>query len=97
MSASAAPSSQAAVSAPSSTVDDDQPKEEEQSSLSKRKMLDWIRTINEGDPESLLLHMTFLELALNSDEMPFTVIQPLVAVLARQEVRESEKTTKVIQ
>ena len=69
--------------------------DEERFSLNKKKMLDWIKERLEGDAESLLLHMNFLEQILNSDEMPFTVIQPLVAVLTRQEVRESEKMHKV--
>ena len=61
----------------------------------KRKMLDWIKTIDERDPEVLLLHMNVLEQVLNSDEMPFTVIQPLVLILTRDEVLESERTDKV--
>lgn len=71
------------------------PHHEEESSLSKRKMLDWIKTIDEGDPETLILHMNVLEQVLNSDEMPFTVIQPLVLILTRDEVLESERTDKI--
>jgi hypothetical protein len=68
---------------------------EEESSLSKRRMLDFIKTIDEGDPETLLLHMNTLTQVLNSDEMPFTVVQPLVLILTRDELLDSERTDKV--
>jgi hypothetical protein len=95
MSASAAPSSQPVPSA--STVPDEPLSHEDdgERSLSKHKMLEWIKTIDERDPEILLLHMNVLEQVLNSDEMPFTVIQPLVLILTRDEVLDSERTDKV--
>lgn len=67
----------------------------DEESLSKRRMLDWIKTIDEGDPETLLLHMNVLSQVLNSDEMPFTVVQPLVLILTREELLDSERTDKV--
>jgi hypothetical protein len=59
-------------------------------------MLEWIKTIDEGDPETLILHMNVLGQVLNSDEMPFTVVQPLVLILTRDELLDSERTDKVL-
>ncbi len=96
MSSSIATPLPTSTTVPSSTSHNrDDQEDESERSLSKRKMLDWIKTIDEGDPETLLLHMTVLEQVLNSDEMPFTVIQPLVHILTREEVLESEKTDKI--
>lgn len=94
MTAGAAPSSQPVHSA-SSAAQDDHDHDEHEGSLNKRKMLDWIKTIDEGDPETLIMHVEMLEQVLNSDEMPFTVIQPLVHILTRDQVIKSERTDKI--
>ena len=86
------PSSQFSTS---SSAHEEPPHHHEEESLSKRRMLEWIKTIDEGDPETLILHMNVLAQVLNSDEMPFTVVQPLVLILTRDELLDSERTDKV--
>lgn len=90
MSSNVMPSSQAAP-----IIHEEPPHHPDEESLSKRRMLDWIKTIDEGDPETLLLHMNVLSQVLNSEEMPFTVVQPLILILTREELLDSERTDKV--
>ena len=47
----------------------------------KRNALDWIKKMADKDGDMLLLYLDQLEVLLNMEEIPFSVIQPLLALL----------------
>jgi hypothetical protein len=47
----------------------------------KRNALDWIKRMGDKDGDMLLLYIDQLEILLNMEEIPFSVIQPLLGLL----------------
>jgi hypothetical protein len=63
----------------------------------KRFTLDWIKRFSERDGEALILHTEELEMCLNQDEIPFSVIEPMVTLLVSKSLIESERSDKIYQ
>ncbi|KAH3744627.1 hypothetical protein Pelo_13974 [Pelomyxa schiedti] len=57
-------------------------------------MLSWLEKMHQGDPEALLLHLDALESLINAN-LTFPVMEKLVSLLTKMELRQSERATKV--
>jgi len=68
------------------------------SSFDKRDMLEWINNMaSKPDGEILLLYINQLQQLLNQDELPFSVIQPLIVLLTSKSIRNSERTDRIFE
>lgn len=61
----------------------------------KRDALQWLEEMSKKDGEFLILHFDQLEAIMNKDELPFSVIQPLLSLLSKDSVRSSDRTDKI--
>ena len=61
----------------------------------KRNALDWIRKMSDKDGDMLLLYLDQLDILLNQEELPFSVLQSLVALLTDNRVRGSDRTDRI--
>lgn len=61
----------------------------------KRVALDWIKKMMDRDLDMLLLHLGELESLLNQDEIPFSVIEPLLDLFTSNRIIENPPMDKV--
>ncbi len=61
----------------------------------KRVALDWIKKMLDRDVDMLLLHLSELDSLLNQDEIPFSVIEPLLDLLTSNQVIENSHMDKI--
>eukprot|EP01114_Cavostelium_apophysatum_P012330 TRINITY_DN2745_c0_g1_i2.p1 TRINITY_DN2745_c0_g1~~TRINITY_DN2745_c0_g1_i2.p1 ORF type:complete len:1671 (+),score=513.90 TRINITY_DN2745_c0_g1_i2:432-5444(+) len=67
----------------------------DKSQLDRYAMLDWIKKMSHQDSEMMLLHVNELENIVNQDELSFAVIHPLLDLLTRPSLRDSDRMDKV--